>query len=255
LSNWVCPYCRHAQAATEARFSVGSIYLNVAGARVGEAGLKHTVYVCANAECQELILSVDLVKYFTAGSGKVFQVTPLKIIETWKLLPSSSSKPQPDVIPLPLREDYYESCSIKELSPKASAALSRRCLQGMIRDFCGIAKGTLDKEITALRTAVTDGNAPKGVTEESVDAIDHVRTVGNIGAHMEKDINLIVEVEAGEAQVLLELVESLFEEWYVARDKRQKRFAAVQTVAEQKREAIAELRAAGPAKMPDPPKS
>lgn len=123
----------------------------------------------------------------------------------------------------------------------------------MIRDFCGIAKGTLDKEITALRTAVEEGKAPKGVTEESVEAIDHVRTVGNIGAHMEKDIDLIVEVEPGEAQILLELVESLFDEWYVARDKRERRFAAVQTVAIQKREAIAELRSEAAAKASTPP--
>jgi hypothetical protein len=34
-----------------------------------------------------------------------------------------------------------------------------------------------------------------------VDAIDHVRKIGNIGAHMEADINVIVEVEPKEAQI------------------------------------------------------
>ena len=36
-------------------------------------------------------------------------------------------------IPIPqLMDDYEEACAIVNLSPKASATLSRRCLQGMI---------------------------------------------------------------------------------------------------------------------------
>jgi hypothetical protein len=97
----------------------------------------------------------------------------------------------------------------------------------MIRDFCGIAQDTLDREIRELRSVVDNDKAPRGVTHESVDAIDNVRKVGNIGAHMEKDINLIVEIDPDEAQILIELVETLLEEWYVARDARTKRFASI----------------------------
>jgi hypothetical protein len=104
----------------------------------------------------------------------------------------------------------------------------------MIRDFCGISKATLFKEIETLRAAVTEGTAPAGVTPETVEAIDHVRSVGNIGAHMEKDINVIVAVDPGEAQALIELVELLFDEWYVARQTRQDRLARVKLIAAQK---------------------
>jgi hypothetical protein len=120
----------------------------------------------------------------------------------WRLLPQSNAIPQPDYIPTPLVEDYYEACAIRELSAKASATLARRCLQGMIRDFCKIAKNTLDAEIKELRTRVEQDKAPPGVTPESVEAIDQVRSIGNIGAHMEKDINLIIEVDPGEAEAL-----------------------------------------------------
>jgi hypothetical protein len=48
--------------------------------------------------------------------------------------------PLPDYIPEQIKDDYYEACSILNLSPKASATLARRCLQGMIRDFWGITK-------------------------------------------------------------------------------------------------------------------
>lgn len=49
--------------------------------------------------------------------------------------PVSSAKQFPDYIPQAIKQDYEEACAIVYLSPKASATLSRRCLQGMIRDF------------------------------------------------------------------------------------------------------------------------
>jgi hypothetical protein len=104
----------------------------------------------------------------------------------------------------------------------------------MIRDFCGISKNRLVDEINTLREALVQGSAPAGVSADSMDAIDALRKIGNIGAHMEKDINLIVDVDPNEAQVLIELIESLFEDWYVTRQKRQQRFAKVAEVATQK---------------------
>ena len=56
-----------------------------------------------------------------------------------------------------------------------------------------------------------------------MDAIGHVRRIGSIGAHMEKDINLILDVEPDEAQALIDLIELLFEEWYVASHVREER--------------------------------
>jgi hypothetical protein len=97
----------------------------------------------------------------------------------------------------------------------------------MIRDFCGISKSGLIDEIKELRDQLDASAAPKGVTHETVDAIDAVRSVGNVGAHMEKDVDLIVEIEPGEAQMLIELIEMLFDEWYVERDKRTKRLAEI----------------------------
>lgn len=101
----------------------------------------------------------------------------------------------------------------------------------MIRDFCKISKPTLLKEIETLSKQVEDGTAPAGVTAETVEAIDHVRSIGNIGAHMEKDINVIVPVDPGEAQALIELIELLFEEWYIARQSRLDKLAKVKMIA------------------------
>ncbi|WOS64602.1 DUF4145 domain-containing protein [Sinorhizobium fredii] len=117
---------------------------------------------------------------------------------------------------------------------KASATLSRRCLQGMIRDFCEISKARLIDEINELKKRFDNGVGVKGVSEESFVAIDAIRKIGNIGAHMERDINVIVDVDPDEAKILIELIEDLFEEWYIARQRRQERFAKVADIAEQK---------------------
>jgi hypothetical protein len=148
------------------------------------------------------------------------------IIHHWQLMPESEAKVLPDYIPKPVRDDYYEACRIRDLSPKASATLARRCIQGMVRDFWKISKPTLKAEIDAL--------------EEKVDpdtwaGIDSVRSVGNIGAHMEKDINIIVDVESEEAQLLIGLVEQLIDDWYVDRENRRQRSESLKMLAETKK--------------------
>jgi len=104
----------------------------------------------------------------------------------------------------------------------------------MIRDFCGISKHRLIDEINELRERVHQGRSPPGVQPDTVDAIDDVRKVGNIGAHMEADINVIVDVDANEAQILIGLVELLFREWYVARDVRAEGLRKLKSLAAEK---------------------
>jgi hypothetical protein len=202
-----------------------------------DVGLLGFAVACSNPDCGEIVLKIDFVggKWEYSHSAQEYQFTNQVTYERHKLRPSHHTKPQPDYIPQSLRDDYLEACTIRELSPKASAALARRCLQGMIRDFCGVSKKTLFREIEELRARVKKGRAPHGVSSESVDAIDHVRSIGNIGAHMEADINVIIDVAAGEAQVLIELIESLFDEWYVERQQRGDRFAKLGAIADEKR--------------------
>jgi hypothetical protein len=62
-----------------------------------------------------------------------------------------------------------------------------------------------------------------------------VREIGNIGAHMGKDVDLIVEIDDDEAQVLIDLIEMLFADWYIERETRKRRFAGPLAIAEAKR--------------------
>jgi hypothetical protein len=134
-----------------------------------------------------------------------------------------------------LSQDYYEACKIRDLSSKASATLSRRVLQGMIRDFCGIKEKTLFHEIYKLETLSEEGKAPQGVTHETIEAMHHIRELGNIGAHMTEATNTIVDVDPDEAQMMIDLVEMLFADWYVARQQRTDKLAALKQAAAAKK--------------------
>ena len=104
----------------------------------------------------------------------------------------------------------------------------------MIHDFCEISKRTLAQEIKTLKEQVDEGQGPRGVDPATMDAIDHVRHIGDIGAHMEKDINLILDVEPDEAQALIDLIELQFEEWYVAKHVREGKLKKLGVVVENK---------------------
>lgn len=62
------------------------------------------------------------------------------------------------------------------------------------------------------------------------DAINAVRRIGNIGAHMEGDVNLIVNIEPEEARQLIGLLELLFEETYIRRENRKQQLEAIQQI-------------------------
>ena len=142
------------------------------------------------------------------------------------LIPISQAKQFPEYIPEAIRKDYEEAYSIVNLSPKASATLARRCLQGMIRDFHGINKSRLIDEINELQSIVP-------ATQWK--AIDAIRSIGNIGAHMEKDINTIIDVDPGEAEKLLKLIELLMNKWYISRHDEEELLLEIDTIANTKK--------------------
>ena len=131
----------------------------------------------------------------------------------------------PEYIPEAIRSDYEEAVSIVDLSPKASATLARRCLQGMIHDFWKIKEKNLNAEITALKGKVSPSQWK---------AIDGLRKIGNIGAHMEKDVQLIIDVDPGEAKKLIKLIELLIEKWYISRYDEEQLFDEISKLADAK---------------------
>jgi len=118
--------------------------------------------------------------------------------------------PLSDEVPVEFTEDYREACLVLKDSPKASAALSRRCLQSLLRGQAKVKKSDLSKEIEQVLEA---GELPSYLA----DAIDAIRNLGNFAAHPIKSKNTgeIVEVEEGEAEWLLDVLEGLFDFYFV----------------------------------------
>ncbi len=216
--SWTCPYCNRAATITGENFSSNLSTFND-GNKDGALGIRWRATTCPNPQCREYELSAALHKVEYTGSGPAQKNPPLM---QWQLRPRSNAKPFPSYVPLGIIADYEEACQIRDLSPKAAATLARRCLQGAIRDYWGIRRDRLIDEINDLKGRV-DGSTWQ--------AIDAVRSIGNIGAHMEKDIDVIVDVDPNEAQLLLGLIEILLKEWYVARHEREEHLQSIIALA------------------------
>lgn len=146
--NWECPFCNHAVTITDTNFGQVAYYFNQDN-KDGDLAIQIRIIVCPNAACKEYCIDAHLYKArISANLGNRIEGTPQK---SWRLRPQSNAKPFPSYIPKQILDDYAESCLIKDLSPKASATLSRRCLQGIIRGFWGIKKGRLIDEMNELR--------------------------------------------------------------------------------------------------------
>lgn len=222
--NWRCPFCgTHTTILGDRRSD--SVHVISMVTTLGRQALHTLAIACPNPECNELYLTASMGPYTDRPRGGHEWG---EAIESWQLRPLASVKSFPGYVPAPILQDYREACLIRDLSPKASATLSRRCLQGMIRDFWGIAKPKLVQEIEALKDKVDPSTWA---------AIDAVRQIGNIGAHMEKDIDVIVDVDPDEAGQLIGLVETLIEDWYIARHERERRMSRLVQVAAEKQAA------------------
>lgn len=125
--------------------------------------------------------------------------------------PKSSSRPPcPSEVPEEFAEDYIEACLVISDSPKASAALSRRCLQNILREVAKVKHGNLCNEIQEVIDS-------KSLPSYIVEIIDAVRNIGNFAAHPIKSEKTgeILPVESGEAEWNLDVIEALFDFYFV----------------------------------------
>lgn len=231
--NWTCPTCGAHTVITDPNHHSGVTRIRCSNTADGKhIQLVHWLIECPNSNCNAQSFTVRAehgqIQWSASGIPIAFTVSAPVGIRDFTFLPTTS-KPLSQYVPAQVTEDYSEAYLIKSLSPKASATLARRALQGMIRDFFKVHnKGTLHAELEAIKDRC-DG--------ELFDAMMAVKSVGNIGAHPEKDISLMVDVEPDEAETLLNLIHLLDQEWYVARAERAGRLAKVQALGITKKQA------------------
>ena len=133
-----------------------------------------------------------------------------------------SRAPLPAEVPSPYADDYSEACLTLADSPKASAALSRRCLQHILRDKAGVKPGNLADEIQQV---MDSGKVPSHISE----SLDAIRNIGNFAAHpfKSKASGEIIDVEPGEAEWNLDVLETLFDFYFVQPELVKKKRAAL----------------------------
>lgn len=211
-TTYICPFCRCRQSYNHSSTSHYTGYEynyghNKRTNKQKEADFSIIHLECTNPECNEISV--------IAFNGET----------QTDLIPEFTYKHFPKYIPEQILSDYIEGVSVIARSPKAAATMFRRCLQGMIRDFWSIKEKRLLDEILKLEGKVSPGQWK---------AIDGVRRIGNIGAHMEQDVNIIIDVDPFEAEQLQKLIEFLLAKWYIERHEAEELSNSIAAIAEEK---------------------
>ncbi|WP_091856141.1 DUF4145 domain-containing protein [Bosea robiniae] len=126
---------------------------------------------------------------------------------------ASRRRSPPSEVPAVLASDYAEAASVLSISPKASAALSRRCLQAILR-----AQGYKARDLAAeIDLLLNEADPAKGIPSSIRDTVDAIRNFGNFSAHPITDVTQlqVIDVDPEEAEWCLEIIEELFQHFYV----------------------------------------
>lgn len=185
-----CPHCN-----TVVQFATAGITNGQHHIGVGTESQSLDLAICKCPQCNKIIISAT-----TKLDDK-----PVEVL----LWPQSTGRPPvPEDVPSHIARDYTEAAAVLPISPKASAALSRRCMQAVLKEAGGATKYNLDKQIDELQPTL-----PSYLRNQ----LDHVRIIGNFAAHPEKSTATggIVDVEPIEAEWNLDVLDSLFQHFYV----------------------------------------
>lgn len=214
-NTYTCPYCNMAQAYSFNNMKQHDASIkDYNGRKISElsyAAVEIYHIQCTNNSCQRVSV---IGRFFTNK-------------QQFDILPEHVCRQFPDYIPKQIRDDYEEASSIINNSPKAAATLLRRCLQGMIHDFWNIHGKNLNAEITMLK---------EKVPTTQWNAIDGLRKIGNIGAHMEHDVNLVIDIDCDETIKLQKLIELLLEKWYISRHEEELLYREICDISDKKQE-------------------
>lgn len=175
---------------------------------VGEDRLGWAVSYTVCPACKRTVLELGRARLTGRSHGAIVagSTVPVRLIYPKTI----SRSPIPAEVPKEFVTDYLEACLVVADSEKASAALSRRCLQYLLREKAGIKKDDLAKEIQQVLDS-------KQLPTHLADDLDAIRNIGNFAAHPLKATNTgeIVDVEPQEAEWLLTVLEGLFDFYFV----------------------------------------
>lgn len=228
VDNYICPFCGVAIPLTKDTHKETHVgFTPILQGTFGPQGPNCAQLEQVNKQRAENGIMAHVVKCPSCEKTSIYGIGISGDIINQKYLiyPKSNAKQYPEYVPQSIRKDYQEAFETLNISPKASATLSRRCIQGMIRDTQGIHAGNLASEINQLEGKIQP---------DQWAAIDAARKLGNIGAHMEKDTSIIVDIDPEEANLLLDLVEYLIYEWYISKHESSLMMDKIKQLSEKK---------------------
>jgi Domain of unknown function (DUF4145) len=169
--------------------------------------------------CQKLVVEIVCADGVGQNNGEAIAGVRKRFLG----YPRASTRPTPPLaVSKEFAEDYIEASLVLVDSPKASAALSRRLLQHILREKAGVKHSDLAKEIDEV---ISNNSLPSHLAE----AIDAIRNIGNFAAHPMKSTSSgeIVPVEIGEAEWTLDVLDGLFDFYFVQPELLKKKRAAL----------------------------
>jgi len=195
-----CPHCSVAiHSGLQRHSQIVEASLGLPGGGTSYEGVWN-IYQQRCPECGQTIILLERTTPYSTGR-----------VESFMAYPRRCTRPVPAEVPDPYRQDYVEACSVLGDSPKASAALSRRNLQAVLRDKAGTKSKDLFDQIEEV---ISSGRVPSHIAE----GLHAVRNIGNFAAHTIKSTTTgaIVDVEPGEAEWNLDVLDSLFDFYFVS---------------------------------------
>ncbi len=163
-------------------------------------------WVCMMTLCPEC--EVPIIRF----EGRVKHTNQL--VEAKVVYPTSATQVSVSPsVPEPMRSDYIEASNVLPISPKASAALSRRVLQAILSN-----NGYKGRDLAKQVEAVLDEKDPTRVLPLAIrNKVDAIRNFGNFSAHPLTDTTTlqIIDVESEGSEWCLEIITDLFEHYYV----------------------------------------
>jgi hypothetical protein len=199
----ICPHC---QVSVAPNFNNNNV-----GQDPELGGLR--VHAAQCPSCDRLIVTGEFIK--VAGR----ESWASQDVELW---PDRPARPAPPDVDPDYVRDFQEAAAVLPISAKGSAALSRRLLQHILREKGGFKGRNLDTEIDMA----IESNTLSAALAEDLDAL---RTVGNFAAHPIKTEHTgeVVDVEPGEAEWLLDLLDELLQHYFTREATRERRRAGV----------------------------
>ncbi|MDR1471917.1 MAG: DUF4145 domain-containing protein [Synergistaceae bacterium] len=217
-----CPYCGYMYQTALGQ----NVFSNMFSEPGGSVAVHSVIFVCPHIACGKPEVAVEAGAVHASMKGKA-DADRQKIVcdlpgsfFSERLLPNDSGgKPEfkADSVPDAVFRDYDEACRLLKASPSASATYARRCLQNMVRKKFKLKPGKFQNEIKIL------SNMAGQVRQEVIDALERVRKIGKFKAMPEDDVRIIGEVTYMEARQIIEIIEVILFDWFLAPAERDKK--------------------------------